>query len=190
VCTDKATLPNTQTQVEQNEPMETDEPTPLPPSEPAPTGTTDGTHTKTPHKTKVVNLKYTYQILVKAQAGDTKESFTKLNVLQTLLRALQASDPSTCIIIPGDSNYSPRTYSKLNQNSKNTREYQKIENLLNYNTNGALQGNIQITTNTMYSTMKKNPDTKKLLQESCNIHLNLNNILSTNLVEVGFLFII
>jgi hypothetical protein len=71
-------------------------------------------------------------------------------------------------------------------NPKTRRNMKKIEQLLQFSTNNSIQGTIQVSSNTIYSTLKKHIDTRKILQENINITLLRNNINATHLTEVGF----
>jgi hypothetical protein len=150
-------------------------------------GETTPSRTPTPRRTNNKILKYTYQIMIKAFPNEKeKQTFTKLNVLDIVLKAFQASDQETSIIIPQDESQQQRMYTKINPASKNKNEYAKIENLLHTNSTGTIQGNILLTSNKKYSTIKKHQDTKTILQDKYNIYTNKNDINSKNLLEVGF----
>jgi hypothetical protein len=144
---------------------------------------------KKPPTRKTVSIKHqhTCRILIKAYANEKeRDDFNRLQVLQIVLKALQKSDPVTGLIIPSDDQFHTRVYTNINPESKNKKEYEKIEQLLHFSGNNIIQGTIQVTTNTIYSTIKKNLETRKTLQEKFPITLYRNNIKATNLTEVGF----
>jgi hypothetical protein len=79
-----------------------------------------------------------------------------------------------------------RIYTNINPESKNKQEYAKIEQMLHFTNNNSIQGTVQVTTNTIYSTIKKNFETRKALQETIQITVYRNHINAKNLMEVGF----
>jgi hypothetical protein len=124
---------------------------------------------------------------VKAYSNEKDlEKFTRLNILNTVLKALQKGDPVTGLVLPCDENFQTRVYTVINPESKNHKEYEKIENMLQFSSNTSIQGTIQVTTNTIFSTIKKNLETRKMLQDTHQITLYRNNINAKNLSEVGF----
>jgi hypothetical protein len=142
---------------------------------------------QTPRRTSTIKHQHTYRLLVKAYANEKEqENFTRIKVLKTIFLALQKVDPVTSLVVPSDDQVQKRIYNTLNPESKNRTEYEKIENLLHYTSSNSIQGTIQISSNTIYSTIKKNLDTKKILQETTQITLYRNNINAKNLTEVGF----
>jgi hypothetical protein len=140
-----------------------------------------------PRRTLAIKHQHTYRILVKAYSTENeRENFTRLRVLQIVLSALQKEDPVTSLVVPSDEHFQKRVYTTINLNSKNKTEYEKLENMLQFSSNTLIQGTIQITSNTIYSTIKKNLETKKMLQDTYQITLYRNNINANNLAEVGF----
>jgi hypothetical protein len=131
--------------------------------------------------------KYTFQIYVRTFPNEEEtEQYTRLNIIQTVLTALQKGEPETKLILPADATTQQRTYSTININSKNIAEYKNIEDLLQMPTNGNIQGNLLFTSNAKYSTIKKNNETKKILLDKFKIITYLNNINAINITEVGF----
>jgi hypothetical protein len=101
------------------------------------------------HKTSKIQHKYTFQVLIRAfPPNEEEQKFTRLHVLQNVLQAMQACDSSTCMIIPEDAQFQQRKYMNINPDLKNKAEYQKIENLLNIQTNGFFTGNVHFTSDT------------------------------------------
>jgi hypothetical protein len=140
-----------------------------------------------PKRTLAIKHQHTYRVFIKAFATEKdQETFNRLEVLNIVLKAMQKCDPVTSLIIPCDDQFQKRIYTVINPTSKNKKGYEKIEQLLNYTSNNMIQGTVQITSNTIYSTIKKNFDTKKMLQEKFQISLYRNNFKATNLSEVGF----
>jgi hypothetical protein len=137
-----------------------------------------------------LTLKFTFRIHIKAyppnDEQDEKVPFTRLYVIHNILQAFKAKDPTSSIIMPQDSQNPQRTYNNINVKSKNVSEYKKIEELLNINDAGIIHGNITITSNTRYSTIRKNQDTKDLLQEVYKLNIIRNDINMKNPTEVGF----
>jgi hypothetical protein len=153
------------------------------------TGKDNENHTPKPQpkRTNFVKHQHTYRILVKAYSNEKEEDkFTRLNILNTVLTALQKSDPVTSLVVPCDENFQTRIYTKINPDSKNKTEYNKIEEMLQFSSSTVIQGTIQVSTNTIYSTIKKNLETRKILQDTHQITLLRNNINAKMLTEVGF----
>jgi hypothetical protein len=70
-----------------------------------------------------IQHKYTYQILIKATESESEDNnFTELHNLQTVLRAMQAYDPSTSLIMAADEAHHQRTYTNINPKSKKTKQ--------------------------------------------------------------------
>jgi hypothetical protein len=125
--------------------------------------------------------------LIKTHATDKQqENFNRLQVLKIVLTALQKGDPATSLVVPCDENFQTRVYTTINPDSKNKQEYAKIEQMLNFTNSNFIQGTVQVTTNTIYSTIKKNLETRKTLQDTFQITLYRNHINAKNLTEVGF----
>jgi hypothetical protein len=140
-----------------------------------------------PRRTNLVKHQHTYRVLIKAYTTEKdQETFNRLQVLNIVLRALQKSDPETSSLVPCDENFMKRVYTPINPDSKNKHEYEKIEKMLHFTNSTSIQGTVQITTNTIYSMIKKNLDTRKALQETIQITLYRNQINAKNLTEVGF----
>jgi hypothetical protein len=133
------------------------------------------------------SLKYKFKIYIRAFPNEKEsEQFSRLNIVQTVLTALQSGEQETKLIMPPNTTTQQRTYSTINVNSKNINENKMIEDLLQVQQNGSIQGNLLITSNSRYFTIKKNQETKKLLQDKFKIITNLNDIEATNITEVGF----
>lgn len=129
--------------------------------------------------------KHTFKVLFRAHdSDDEKVQFSRINVLNIVLKSFQEAEPNTCIIIPADANTQERSYTKINPKSKNITENQNIEKLLHHSKD-LIFGTIEISSDTIYSTIKKF-EVKKGLQDPFNIATNLNNINAKVLVEVGF----
>jgi hypothetical protein len=108
------------------------------------------------------------------------ENFTRLKILNTVLKALQTGDPVTGLVLPCDENFQTRVYTVINPDSKNKTEYEKFEDMLQFTSKTLIQGTIQVTTNTIFSTIKKNLETRKMLQDTHQITLLRNNINAKN----------
>jgi hypothetical protein len=142
---------------------------------------------KQTRRTNPPKHQHTYRILVKAFSNDKDtQNFTRLKILDIVLKALQKGDPVTGLVVPCDENFQTRVYTVINLESKNKREYEKIEDMLQFSSSTSIQGTIQVTTNTIFSTIKKNLECRKMLQDTHQITLYRNNINAKNLSEVGF----
>jgi hypothetical protein len=148
VATSKPVLENPN----QSDEMELDDPhTPKSP----PNTTTGNTNPKPPpntnteHQTqtslrRAVNqpLKYSYQIYIRAFPNEKEtEHYTRINIINIVLTALQTAEPDTKIVIPSNTYNEQRTYSTINPKSKNINEIKNIEQLLQIHNNGLIQGN-------------------------------------------------
>jgi hypothetical protein len=122
-------------------------------------------------RTTSTKHQHTYRLLVKAHSSDKEqENFTRKKVLQTILLALQKGDSLTSLVVPSDDQFQKRVYSTISPESKNKSEYEKIENLLHFTNTNSIQGTIQISSHTIYSTIKKISIPRKFYKRSFRLY--------------------
>jgi hypothetical protein len=113
--------------------------------------------------------------------------FTRLHLLNMILKAAQACDPNSNIVAPPDKknpNTTRTTRPILSQ--KDAIEYNKIQAMLLVHENDIITGNVTITCNTRYLTIKKHFNTKTIMHEHFKIGLVRNNINAEKPTKLGF----
>jgi hypothetical protein len=96
----------------------------------------------------------------------------------------QQSDPKTIILTYGI-DHQQKFFRKIDPTQKITNNYRRLEHCLQINSNGGIFGNIIVASNTKYSTLKKDHQTRQNLQQFFKITTTLNSNNAKVPTEIG-----
>jgi hypothetical protein len=103
-----------------------------------------------------------------------------------LLKAFQLCDKDTTLTSPLNSTQPLVNFSDIETNSNNRNKYKCLEQNIHISSVGNIYGDVWVSSNTKYSSLKRHLLTKRALYSSIKITTILNNIDASPLTKIGF----